>query len=183
MWKKKKRKISFHKHKILDLKFLFSAVQRKYQDKHFKQLKIENEFIELIDEDVLGKIRFDEIQIKNCPKLNQIHWNAFGQQTKYIREFEFWYQLPNLQFNLNTDYDLIRLINSLIGCKEICIRPFDILHSIKLDKLESLHLYGEYSLIKLQSINDYTFYKWIKIKKIDLRWNNISFINEHSLHF
>ena len=161
----KKRKISFHKHKILDLKFLFKAVHWKYKDKHFKQLKIENEFIESIDENVLGKIRFDGIQIQDCPKLNQIHWNAFGQQTKYIRQFEFWDELPNLQLNLNADYNLIRLINSLFGCKEIWIKPFDIMNSIKLDKLESLHLYGKNSLIKLQSINDYTFYG-LKLKRL-----------------
>ena len=48
---------------------------------HFYQLTITNNWIESIDQDILGDISFDKTTIYNCPYLQLIHWNTFGRQT------------------------------------------------------------------------------------------------------
>ena len=82
------QEISFKENGKLDSKYLIAVVNIKYTNpqRHFKRLYIQNNHIESIEENDFDGIRFDEISIKFCPKLKQIHWNAFGQQSKLIKK-------------------------------------------------------------------------------------------------
>lgn len=65
------RIIIFNKIVELELKYLFEQVNKKYEEKHFNELKIRNDFIEEI-EDVLSQISIDKIEILDCQNLKQI---------------------------------------------------------------------------------------------------------------
>lgn len=172
------RIIRFNQTEKLDLKFLFEAVNCTYEDEHFEELYIENQYIQSINEDILGEIRIDEIYIQDCQNLEYIHYNAFGNQTKFIKKFKVMENLPNLKSVHNSDYDLYRLINLLVNCEYIHIKSFDKeLKSIKLNKLKELYFYV--SSIEMESINSYAFYECDSIEEINLDLNNINYISEN----
>lgn len=129
-------------------------------------------------------INYDEIFIKKCPTLERIHWKAFGNECHQIKTFYAWNQLPNLKSETNTNYDLFKLINSLVNCKGIDINSFhNELQPIKLNKLKYLSFYSESSSIKITLICDFAFYECDQIESIDFNWNNISYISENAFHF
>lgn len=178
------RTIKIDKYTNVSLKDLFKAVDRKYEDKNFNQLEIENEYIESIDEDVLGEIRIDNITIKDCPNLKQIHCKAFGKQTQFIKQFKAYDKLPNLISIHNNEYDLYKLIYLFDGCERIDMKSFNKeLQTIKLNKLKRIFFNGENSSIKIESINDYAFHEFDEIEQIGLGNNNINYISEHAFHF
>lgn len=163
----------------VNLKYLLEVVNSTHENKHFNELYINNQYIESIDQDILGEIRIDYFVIWNSPNLERIHWNAFGNQTQFIQIFYVW-DLPKLISKPKTEYDLYELINKLVGCEHIQIIPFDNqLKSIKLSKLKRLNLRAYDYSIKIHSINHYAFYQCDSIENIDLRYNNISQINQN----
>lgn len=169
---------------ILDFKILL----KDFKFKHLNEVIIENEYIESIEDNDFGEISFDRVYINKCPKLKQIHWDAFGMQSDQIKRFDAWKNyvnlLPNLISETNSDYDLIKLINSLVNCEEIYLNSFyEEMQPIKLRNLEYLTLSGYHSSYKIESICSYAFYECDKIELIDLRWNNISYISENAFHF
>ena len=186
----KERKIKFSEKEELNLKHLFDLISKAlfYKDenkanKHFDELLIANNLIESIDDDVLGEISFDKIVINDCPKLKRIHCKAFGKIDK-IKEFYAFNGLPNLISKPDSDYDLMKLINSLVNCEVIRMKPFQSnLQPIKLKKLKELSLNGRYSSIKIESIEDYAFDECDEIESIDLSLNRIYFIGENVFHF
>ena len=169
---------------ILDFKNLLKDLKKK----HFAEVIIENEDIESIEDGDFNEISFDGVNVNYCPKLKRIHWNAFGMQSDQIKTFNAWNindnSLPNLISETNTDYDLIKLINSLTNCEQIKMYSLnDELQPIKLHNLKIITIYGNNSSIKIKSINDFAFYECDKIEEIHLGWNNISFISENAFHF
>ena len=175
--------IGFSKKGQLDFKYLIASVNYQYKNcgKHFKLLYIYNDDIESIEENDFDGIRFDEIQIK-CPNLKRIHWNAFGQQAQYIKKFECRYS-RKLTTKQNSNYDLFKLINSLVGCEEINMESFgNELQPINLNNLKRLKLNGG-SLYKITSICSYAFYECNQIELIDLSNNEISCIGENAFNF
>ena len=179
------QEISFKENGKLDSKYLIAVVNIEYtnRQRHFKRLYIQNNHIESIEENDFDGIRFDEISIKFCPKLKQIHWNAFGQQSKLIKKFNSFYYLPDLTSKPNTDYDLFKLINSLICCEEIEMFSFyNELQLIKLNNLKTFIFCG-YSSIKIESICDFAFYECDQIQLINFHQNHISFISENAFYF
>ena len=184
-----KKEIRIYDKQELDLKDLFKLLDTTWyimnkNDKHFKILIIVNRLLESIDEDILGEISFDKIVIGFCPKLKRIHWNAFGKQTKIIKVFSASHEFTKLISEPDSDYDLMKLINSLVECEEIHIEPFHPeLQPIKLNKLKILDLNGKHSSIKISSICDYAFNECNQIQKINLKNNNISYISEHAFYF
>ena len=176
----KSKIIHTHKSQQLDLKYLFEVVSLKYQNKHFNKLSIENTDLEIIQNDILGGISFGAVCIKNCPNLIRIHKNAFGKHNDKITSFEANINLPKCE--LNGDYDLNELINSLVNCEELILSPFK--RNIVAIKLKNLKvIYFEGSKMKIKSINDYAFYECDKIQHIGLSNNTINFINENAFHF
>ena len=162
--------------------------------RHFSELIVEDQFIEILQENVLGEICFDKIRIENCPNLRYIHKNAFGPKIHKIIRFEARYNLPNLTSEQN-DYDLNNLIKSLVNCEFLIVKPFEVeINSINLKHLKVLWFESHNSLpksltlnsnpiIKITAINGYAFYECDQIEKIDLSWNQIKLINENSFHF
>ena len=93
--------------------------------------------------------------------------------------FFAWNQLPNLISIQNSDYDLIKLIRSLVNCEWIEMKPFHHeLQEIKLGKLRWLVLNGSDSSIKITVICDYAFYQCNQIEEIHLMNNNINFVSK-----
>ena len=172
------RTIRFYRYEKINLKRLFKAVDWKYKDKHFKELTILNDCIESIDEDILGNIRIDTIKIKNCLKLKYIHWNAFGNQAKFIIKFSATVNLTS------SKHDLFKLINSMANCEEIIMNPFgNELRPIKLNKLKKLDFDGLYSSIKVEKIHNNAFYECREMELIDLQNNNINYISDEAFNF
>ena len=66
---------------------------------------------------ILMKLVLYHVHIQKCPKLKQIHWNAFGTKTENIKKF--WYDFSIFSSNPDGHYDLFKLINSLVNCEEI----------------------------------------------------------------
>ena len=127
---------------------------------------------------------FDEIYIQSCMNLKRIHWNAFGKQTEKIKIFTAWNNLPILRSERNTDYDLFKLINSLVNCDVIATKSFENeVKPIKLSKLKKLAIDGLYSTVKITSICHFAFYECDQIEEIQLTNNNISYISEQSFCF
>ena len=181
-----KLEIRFDHKEQLDLKYLIKHLNTTLfmmndeTSRHFI-LNFSNELLESIEENDFDEICFDEIDIYRCPKLKQIHWNAFGKQIKNIQRF---FVLNEVASKLNTDYDLYKLINSLINCEEIHCFSFDyVLQPIKLNKLKSLVLDGYKSTKRIESIIDYAFYDCDELEEISLGWNNISWIGENAFYF
>ena len=95
-----------------------------------------------------------------------------------------WDNLQNLISQPNTNYDLMKLINSLSNCEVIKMKPFQSeLQPINLRKLKELRLNGKISSIKISSIKDYSFYECDEIELIDLSWNKIDLITENAFNF
>lgn len=155
-------------------------------DKHFKKLILSNELIQTIEDNDFDEIGFDEIKIENCRNLKQIHWNAFGKQSKIVKKFvaySYSNKLPNLISKPKTDYDLYKLVNSLVNCQEIRMKPFNNkLQFIKLNKLKILDLDGQKSSTKIKSICDFALYECDQIEVIYLMNNEINFIEENSFY-
>ena len=186
----KEREIRIDKKEDLDFKYLFDVLNvtlfnmdGRNANKHFNELEIWNSLLESIENDVLGEISFDKIDIIFCNNLKAIHWNAFGKQAKKIKQLNAKY-LPNLRSKPSTDYDLMNLINSLVDCEVIEMDTFQSeLQPIKLRKLKQLNLSSFSSSIRITSIKEYAFYECDEIELIDLRNNKICFISEHAFHF
>lgn len=177
------RSISFDENAELDLKFLFEAINWKYKNKHFLKLTIQNDLIESIDENILGEISFDRIEITECSYLKQIHWHAFGKQSQNVKNLNISLLLFNLTSKPNTEYDLYRLINSLDGCEVIVMDPIDnVLQPINLKKLKILSFSFYFASIKIESIKDFAFYECDSIQYIGLASNSINNISEHAFH-
>ena len=124
-----------------------------------------------------------KISIYSCPNLKRIHWNAFGQQTQYIKQFQC-SSSPKLTTKQNSNYDLFKLINSLVDCEHIYVYPFDNeLQPIKLNNLKRLDLVGGYSSYMITSICSYAFCECNHIEEINLRSNNINYISENAFNF
>ena len=87
-----KLEIRFDHKEHLDLKYLIKHLNTTLfmmndeTSRHFI-LNFSNELLESIEENDFDEICFDEIDIYRCPKLKQIHWNAFGKQIKNIQKF------------------------------------------------------------------------------------------------
>ena len=185
-----KREIRIDEEEELDLKYLFDVLNvtlfnmdGRNANKHFNQLQIQNYLLESIKDDVLSEISFDKINIMNCDKLKSIHWNAFGKKAKIVKEINARF-LPNLISEPNTDNDLMKFINSLVNCEVIRMETFQSeLQPIKLGRLKQLHLNNFNSSTKISSIKGYTFYECDEIELIDLRDNEICFIDENAFHF
>lgn len=164
----------------------------KKVDRHFKMLEIENKFIESIEEDILGEIRFDQIRFRRCFNFKTIHCNAFGKQAKNIEQLFISHKLPNLISEPNTDYDFMKFINydfmkfinSLINCQGIDVILFQSeLQPINLGELKIVWLDGYYSSIKIKSICEYAFYECDQLEMLSLEKNQIKFINENAFDF
>ena len=157
----------------------------KYQKRiSFRELIIENYDLKSIEENQFEEMNCDEIVIKNCSRLKQIHWNAFGKQTDKISQFNLWPKLPNLISKPDSNYDLMKLINSLVNCQIVSLIPFHHeIQPLKLKKLTKFILKGLKSSIKITSICDYAFYECDSIQWIDLSENNINNISENAFHF
>ena len=184
----KEKIIQINPEEELDLKILFKIISDILHilkmDKHFNSLLISNDLLESIDENILQGISFNEIIIFECPKLQRIHWNAFGNEVEQIIKFNGWKNLPKLRSERNTDYDLWKFINSLSNCEELHINPFqNDLQPIKLNMLKILDFDSLDSLFKIKSICDFAFYECDVVEEINLSWNNISFISENAFHF
>ena len=165
----------------MDLKILFRFIRLFSENSSFKKLIIECQLLHSIEEDILEDIGFDEIYIQSCMNLKRIHWNAFGKQTEKIKIFTAWNNLPILRSERNTDYDLFKLINSLVNCDVIATKSFENeVKPIKLSKLKKLAIDGLYSTVKITSICDFAFYECDQIEEIQLTNNNISYISEKS---
>ena len=170
----------------LGFKSLIKNINIKYKlyHQHFKELRLENEDIELIENNDFNDVLFDVIKIQKCVNLKKIHFNAFGKHSDEILTFHAFEDLPDLKSEPGTDYDLYKLINSLVCCNEIIIKSFDDqLQKISLNSLKKLGLNGEHSSIKIKSITDNAFNECDKIEEIDLRGNNLYKINECTFHF
>ena len=177
--------VSFDKKGKLKLKYIMEVINVKYKNynKYFNELIIENEDIESIERNDFSEIRFDKIVIKVCPNLKQIHWQAFGKNTQSIKDFYVDKYLPKLESGSNTDYDLYKLINSLINCETIHMNSFDDqLQPIKLRNLKRFTCSGN-PIHLVNSICSYAFYECDQIERINLSWNNIRCIDEHAFHF
>ena len=166
----------------------FKHLLNDFKQRHFEEVIIENEDIELIENNDFGQISFDKVYINNCPKLKRIHWNAFGKPSDQIKRFDAYNigdnLLPNLISQTNSDYDLIKLINSLVNCEFVRMNSFhNELQPIKLHKLKKLILSGDNSSYKIESICSYAFYEYYKIKYINLQWNKIIYISQNSFRF
>lgn len=160
------------------------AINQNYKNRIHSQLLIEDNNLEWIEEDYFGDNNCDEIFIRNCPKLRQIHWNAFGKQNHKLSAFYALKELPNLKSNPNTNYDLIKLINSFVNCQFLVLTPFNhLIQPIKLNKLKRLYFNGTDSLIKIISICDYAFYECDQLELIFLSNNNINNISENAFSF
>ena len=178
--------IRFNSKGNLNFKLLIQNVNRKHKliHKHFKELKLENEDIESIENNDFDDVCFDEIKIQKCLTLKRIHFNAFGKHSDEIQKFHVFEDLPDLTSEPGTDYDLYKLLNSFVCCNEIIIKSFDVqLQQISLNSLKKLGLNGEHSSIKIKSITDNAFNECDQIIEIDLRGNNLNKINEHTFHF
>ena len=182
-----KRIIEFSKEDPLDLKSLLQAVSSKYENKHFKELKIDNEFLESIQDDILGEITVEVINIEGCKNLKKIHKNAFGKSTDKIKKFDamaFDSRAPNLKTEPNTDYDLDQLFNSLVNCEEIHIKPYKSeVGGIMLRNLKTLCITHHFATETITSIQDYAFYHLESIESIGLTACSFKFISENAFHF
>ena len=137
-----KQIIELSKERQLDLKSLLQAVSSKYEDKHFKELRIDNQLLESIQDDVLGEISVEVIQLEGRKNLKKIHKNAFGKSIDKIKKFlamSFCKNSSQLTTISNTEYDLDQCINSLINCEETIIEPYQ--SEVKPIKLKSLKKY------------------------------------------
>ena len=177
-------RLRFNSKEILNFKNLL----KDFKHKHFAEVMIQNKDIESIEDNDFGQISFDRVFIGYCPHLKKIHWNAFGMQSDQIKQFYARINdsnlLPSLISETNSDYDLIKLINSLVNCEVIWINSFDKeLEPIKLHKLKKIVISGCNSSYKIESICSYAFYECDKIEEINLGWNDINFINVNTFLF
>ena len=178
--------ICFNSRGNLNFKLLIDNLNRRYRlfHKHFKKLKLENEDIESIENNDFDDVCCDEIKIQKCLNFKKIHYNAFGQHSDEIQVFHAFEDLPDLTSEPGTDYDLYKLINSLVYCREIIIKSFDNeLGLFKLKNLKKLGLDGFQSSIRIKSIKDFAFDECDQIEEIDLRGNNLCTINKNTFHF
>ena len=182
-----KRIIEFSKEKQLDLKSLLQAVSSKCEDKHFRELRIDNQLLESIQDDVLGEITVEVINIEGCKNLKKIHKNAFGKSTDKIKKFNamaFDSRAPNLKTESNTDCDLDQLFNSLVNCKEIHIKSYKSeVVGIMLRNLKKLCITHHFATEMLTSIQDYAFYDLESIEMIGLCGGFINCISENAFNF
>ena len=182
-----KRIIEFSKEDPLDLKSLLQAVSSINEDKHFKELKIDNELLVSIQDDVLGEIIVEVINIEGCKNLKKIHKNAFGKSTDKIKKFNamaFDSRAPNLKTESNTDCDLDQLFNSLVNCKEIHIKSYKSeVVGIMLRNLKKLCITHHFATEMLTSIQDYAFYDLESIEMIGLTGCSFDFISENAFNF
>lgn len=165
----------------VDWKFLFEAIEHHLsKDKHLEEFTIENQYLERISENFTGAIRIDRVRIRNSPKLKYMHWNSFGNQAKFIKQF---HAAANLTTINDSDYDLFKLINSMENSEEIIMNSFDSkLRQIELKELKKLSFNGLHSSTKIEEILDNAFYNCDKIESIDLKNNDIIYIGEKAFN-
>ena len=162
----------------------WNQCNEKYNKKILFNLVINDNDLESIEDNDFSDKRYNRIYIINGAKLQRIHWNAFGIQNDKIERFFAWKELPNLISIENSEYNLIKLINSMINCKEIRIKPFDHkLQQIKLNGLKWLTIDGSGSSIKITVTCDYAFYECDKIEQINLMNNDIHYISKNIFCF
>lgn len=165
-----------------NLKNVFKIIEKNSKTKYFKQMYIENHLIESIDENTFGKISFENI-VLYCLNLKQIHCNAFGKHNNEKIKFISLTFNEDLRNQLDSDYDLFKLINSLVNCQSIVISSlYNKLQPIKLNKLKQISLMG-FNSSKIFSICDYAFYQCDQLELIHLGWNHINYISKHAFHF
>ena len=150
---------------------------------HVEMLKIEENNIESIEENDFNEIRIDKIEIRDCP-IKRIHWSAFGKHSENVKELIARDKITNLKSYPKTDYDLFKLINSLLNCELIYIKSFHAeLQSINLSNLRKLWFDGLDSSIKITSICDFAFKYCDKLEWLNLSENYITYISTNAFCF
>ena len=161
---------------------IFEIINQYAKVREFHSLRLRDIIsIEEINEIQFGNICFQDIYIHDFKYLRRIHQNSFKQIADKIERFHL-FNLANLKSEANTEYDLNKLINSLINCIQIETQSFE-LQSIQLSKLKSIAFDGSSSSTKIEIIKSNSFSLCNQLESINFENNQIKLIEENAFQF